>query len=96
MLELTEREGSVTFSVRVVPHASRTAIIGIHDQGLKIRLAAAPVDGAANEELIRYLSKGLAISQSEVEIVRGHTGRVKQVRVPADCTAKLLTLAGGR
>jgi uncharacterized protein len=49
--------------------------------GLKIRLTAPPVDGAANEALVRFLADRLRIAKSQVEIVSGHTGREKIIRI---------------
>jgi uncharacterized protein (TIGR00251 family) len=48
---------------------------------LKIRLTAPPVEGAANEALIRHLAEALSISRSQVEIVAGHTSRDKRIRI---------------
>jgi uncharacterized protein (TIGR00251 family) len=95
-LVLVEADGGITFSVRVVPRASRTGIAGLIDGALKVRIAAPPVDGAANEELIRGLAKLLELPMREVEIVRGHTGRSKLVRVPSHCAARLAELAQSR
>jgi hypothetical protein len=53
----------------------------MEDGSLKIRLTAPPVDGAANEALVKFLSDTLSISKSSVEIVSGHTGRQKIVRI---------------
>jgi uncharacterized protein (TIGR00251 family) len=49
--------------------------------GLKIRLTAPPVDGAANEALVKFLARSLGVSKSQVEIVSGHTSREKIVRI---------------
>jgi uncharacterized protein (TIGR00251 family) len=53
----------------------------MEDGSLKIRLTAPPVDGAANEALVKFLSDTLSVSKSQVEIVSGHTGRQKIVRI---------------
>ena len=65
------------------PRASRSEIVGLHGSPprLKIRIAAPPVDGEANEELIRFLSKTLHIAKSQFEIHSGHTGKFKEVHV---------------
>jgi uncharacterized protein (TIGR00251 family) len=78
---VTERDGSVTFEVRVVPRASRTAIVGVHGTALKISLSAPPVDGAANDALIAILAKALGVDRRSVGIVRGGHGRQKLVRI---------------
>ena len=75
------RDGRLIFRVRVVPRASRSEIVGEHNGALRVRLAAPPVDGAANEELIHVLAKSFKVSRSAVTIVSGHTGRLKQVSI---------------
>lgn len=72
---------SLTLDVRVVPRASRTEIVGSHDGALKIRIAAPPVDGAANEELIRLLAKSFSVPRSAVTITGGSTSKQKRVIV---------------
>jgi uncharacterized protein (TIGR00251 family) len=71
--------------VRVVPSASKTEIIGwMSDGSLKIRLAAPPVDGKANGELVSFLAKILGVSKNEIEIVSGQTSKKKTLRVPME------------
>ena len=67
----------------IQPRASKTSLVGEHDGRLKIRLAAPPVDGAANEALIRFLSDKLGVPRSSVSIMSGETGRRKTVRITA-------------
>ena len=69
------------FAVRVQPRASRTEIVGAHGDAIKIRVAAPPVDGAANKELIAFLSKKLGVSKSAVQVVKGVQGRDKLVEI---------------
>jgi hypothetical protein len=76
--------------VHVVPRARTTDIAGRHGDALKIRVAAAPVDGAANDELVRYLAERLAVPRSAVTIAAGHTGRRKTVKVAGLATADAL------
>lgn len=76
-----QTSGSVTIAVRIQPRASKNAIMRMEDGSLKIRLTAPPVDGAANEALIAYISKALGVSKSSVEIVSGHTTREKRIRI---------------
>ena len=70
-----------TISVRIQPRASKNSISRMEGGSFKIRLTAPPVDGAANEALIGYLAKALAVSKSSVEIVSGHTAREKRIRI---------------
>jgi uncharacterized protein len=74
-------EGGVRIRVRVQPRSSRTEIVGEHDGALRIRVAAPPVDGEANAELVRFLAKRLGVAKSRVRIVAGETGRLKTVEV---------------
>jgi len=76
-----EDEHAITLSVRVVPRASRSEITGYHDGALRIRVAASPVEGAANRELIRLLSKSFRVPQSAVTIISGSNSRNKIVRI---------------
>lgn len=81
--------------MHVVPRARTTDVAGRHGDALKIRLAAPPVDGAANEELVRFLAERLAVPRSAVTIAAGHTGRRKTVRIAGVATADVLrTLEG--
>jgi len=76
--------------VHVVPRARTTDVAGRHGDALKIRLAAPPVDGAANEELVRFLAERLAVPRSAVTIAAGHTGRRKTVKIAGVETADVL------
>ncbi|HEX8737815.1 MAG TPA: DUF167 domain-containing protein [Pyrinomonadaceae bacterium] len=81
MIQPAEKNNALVFTVRVVPRASKSEIVGSLDGALKIRLAAPPVDGAANEELIKLLSKTFGVSKSAIEILSGQTARTKQVKI---------------
>jgi uncharacterized protein len=72
---------SVTLSLRIQPRASKNEAIVMEGGGLKIRLTAPPVDGAANDALVRFLAETFAVSRSQVEIVSGHASRDKIVRI---------------
>ncbi len=80
-------------SVRAQPRASRSELAGEHDGALKVRLAAPPVEGEANRELVRFLAKLLDVARSRVAVVAGETGRNKVVEVegltPADVERRL-------
>lgn len=69
------------FSVRVIPRSSRTEIVGEYDGAVKIKIASPPVDGAANQELIRFLAKTFAISKSSVSIISGETSKHKRIKL---------------
>ena len=71
----------VRLRLRVQPRASRTEITGVHGGALRVRIAAPPVDGAANEALIRFLAERLGLPRSAVRLVAGETSRTKVVEV---------------
>jgi uncharacterized protein len=71
----------VTISLHVQPKASRTALAGEVGGSLKLRVAAPPVDGAANDEIVRFLSKLLRVPKSSIEIVSGVRSRKKVVLI---------------
>lgn len=93
MLDYKESGGAVTFGVRVVARASRSAVAGEHGGALRVRVAAPPVDGAANEELVRTLAKALNVPPRAVEIVSGLSSKMKSVRVRGANVEQLLRLA---
>lgn len=92
MIEFTSKDDSIIFNVRVVPRASKSEIVGEHGGALKIRIAAPPVDGAANAELIKLLSKEFGVPKSSVEIIGGQTSKTKQVKISNATDEKLLAI----
>ncbi len=88
--------GGVRLRIRVQPRASRTEVAGPHGGELRIRLQAPPVDGAANDALVRFLAGALGVPRSAVEIVSGLAARRKTVAVRGigEAAAERL-LAGG-
>jgi hypothetical protein len=93
MIRYTERDGALVFSVRVAPRAPKSAAAGEYDGALKVRVAAPPVDGAANEELVRLLAKALGVARADVELLSGLASRTKVVRVRGAKAEDLLRLA---
>jgi uncharacterized protein (TIGR00251 family) len=80
-LDLRDANGGITLRVRVQPRASRDALSGEREGALVVRLAAPPVEGAANEALARFLGKALGVAPSAVRVVSGASGRNKLVSV---------------
>jgi uncharacterized protein (TIGR00251 family) len=74
------KDGAI-LTVHLQPRASTTEYVGIHGDAIKIRVAAPPVDGAANDELIRFLARQLSIPTASVRIHSGASGRHKRVLV---------------
>ncbi len=71
----------VRINVYVQPRASKTAIAGMHDGCIKVRLAAPPVDGAANAALIEFIAERLGIAKSRVRLVSGASSRRKVLEI---------------
>ncbi len=76
-----ERDGGVVLHLVIQPKASKNQIVGPHGEParLKVRVAAPPVDGEANEELIAFLAKKLGVPKSFVTFLRGQTGKQKDL-----------------
>ena len=71
----------LVIKVRVMPRASKSAVSGETDGLWKVRIAAPPVDGAANTELIKLFAKALGIARSNIEIIGGAASRIKTLRI---------------
>jgi uncharacterized protein (TIGR00251 family) len=80
-LKVVAREGAVRIEVRARPRAHKSRLVGERDGALEVQLAAPPVDGAANEELVKTLARALGVAKSAVRIVRGEGGRDKLVEI---------------
>jgi uncharacterized protein len=78
---LSAHPKGVTISLHVQPKASRTELAGEAGESLKLRVAAPPVDGAANDEVVKWLSKQLKVPKSRIEIVRGNRSPKKIVLI---------------
>jgi uncharacterized protein len=72
---------SARINVYVQPRASKTVVAGMHDGCVKIRLAAPPVDGAANAALVEFVAEQVNVAKSRVRITAGLTSRRKTVEV---------------
>jgi len=73
--------GAVRVTVHVQPGASATAVAGPHGDAVKIRVAAPPIDNAANLALVEFLAERLGVPKHRVRVVRGATGRRKIVEI---------------
>jgi uncharacterized protein len=80
-LPVTAGAAGVTIAVRVIPRAARTKIDGVRNGALLVRLAAPPVDGAANDALIELLADVLECPRRQVSLVAGQTSRDKRILV---------------
>lgn len=94
------KTGKWVLSVHVQPNARETAIVGVHDGALRIRLAAPAVEGKANAALVSFLSERLGLARSLIAIRHGARGRRKQVELTAGADflpelSRRLARAGG-
>jgi uncharacterized protein (TIGR00251 family) len=95
VIQCSEKNGALLFTVRVVPRAGQSRVAGEHDGVLRVRVAAPPVDGAANKELVRTLARAFDVPARDVEITGGHTAKLKQIRVANASRERLVQLAQG-
>jgi uncharacterized protein len=89
MIKFSKKDEKLIFHVQVVARAALSEVVGEHNGALRVRVAAAPVDGAANRELIRTLAAAFGIPISRIEITRGHSGKLKTVSIGGLSTAVL-------
>lgn len=82
MLEwMNESPDGLDIRIKAIPRATKNEIQGVHDGALKIRLTTPPVDGKANQALIKFLSKQLKISKARIQLIQGETSRHKTLRI---------------
>jgi uncharacterized protein (TIGR00251 family) len=86
---IVDRPDGATLAVTVVPRAPRTEIAGTRDGALLVRLAAAPVEGAANAELLAFLARALEVPKQRLVLVAGDKHRSKRVHVRGVAAAML-------
>lgn len=80
--------------VKAVPGSSKTELVGLADNRLRIKIAAAPEDGKANAELIAFLAKKTGSSKSRIELISGEKSRLKTLALPLECLEPLRNLVG--
>ena len=86
------KDSGVELFLHCQPGAKKTEVKGVHGDRLKIRLAAPPVEGRANDALIAWLSKVLGVPSARIELMSGDTGRQKRVRIHGVELAEILNL----
>jgi uncharacterized protein len=98
MIDIKERPQGLFLRVYVQPRASKNQIVGAHQNALKIKLSAPPVEGAANKQCLEVLAKALGISKSTISITGGLTSRHKEICIkpqdPAHLKRMILHLRG--
>lgn len=81
MLGIQKTGNGVIFRIKVQPGAAKNEIVGVQEDALKIRINAPPVKGKANRALIDFLAEKLQVRKSEIEILSGHTSKIKKIKV---------------
>jgi hypothetical protein len=94
VVRIEERDGVITFAVRVQPRAARDEIVGEYQNALKIRLTAPPLDDRANEALRKLLAARLKVPQAAVRIAAGARSRTKRIEVSGVAASSVRALAG--
>ncbi|HRI39222.1 MAG TPA: DUF167 domain-containing protein [Nitrospira sp.] len=84
-----DSERGVLLTVHTQPNASRTECVGVHGDAIKIRVAARPIQGAANEELVRFIADRCSLARTQVQILGGAETRRKRLCVQG-VTAEIL------
>ena len=83
-------DGGIVFTVKIVPGSSKTAICGLLDEMIKIKLTAPPQKGKANQLLLQFLAKQLKVKKNSINITSGHSGPIKNIQVMDISAEKLL------
>jgi uncharacterized protein (TIGR00251 family) len=94
MLDIREDGRAVILKVRVQPRASANEVAGVFEGALRVRVTAPPVEGAANDACRTFFAEKLGVPLSRVEIVAGHRGREKRVRISGVGKERLLEMLG--
>ena len=86
-------DGRITLTLHIQPGAKKTETAGLHGDALKIRLAAPPVDGKANEALLRFVAETLGLPKSAVNLKSGQTSRRKVLEISGATSEAVAGLA---
>ena len=93
---LTEDDAGITLTLRVAPRARKSEIAGLHGEALKVRLAAPPVEGAANRALVAFLADCLGLRPQQISIEGGERSRQKRVCIVGVTAGELLEQLSAR
>jgi len=91
------KDNFVTLKIKAQPNSSKNEIVGLLDNALKIKIKAPAVEGAANKELIKFLSKSFKIAKSNISFISGQSSKIKIIKLPLnDSLEKFLKEFNGR
>lgn len=80
----------IVLKIYLQPKSSKNEVVGSYRDGIKVKITAAPIEGKANEALVRFLAKELGVSPSSVEIIRGHHSREKTLKISGNIDQELV------
>lgn len=86
------KETTLFLHIYLQPRASSNKIVGLHDDCLKIRITAPPIEGRANQYLIKFLAQHFQVTEAQVTITQGEQGRKKWVKIENPKNVELLTI----
>lgn len=89
---LQETNDGAVITVKAIPRASKTEIAGDDGEWLRVRVKAPPVDGKANEALVKFFADALGVPKGAISIVSGDTSRLKRIRVTGISAQNILSL----
>ncbi len=78
---LQETKDGVVLTVKAVPRAAKSEIAGVDDEWLRVRVKAPPVDGKANEALVKFFAEFFTVPKGSVSLVSGDTARLKRIKI---------------
>ncbi|MFZ5563971.1 MAG: DUF167 domain-containing protein [Thermodesulfobacteriota bacterium] len=81
MIPVKETLSTLSFPLLVVPRSSKNLVVGGHDNALKIKITAPPVEGKANEMCVAFLSRVMGLPKASITIISGAASRRKEVRL---------------
>ena len=95
-LDLRDSPEGASLTVRVKPRASKSRVVGVREGALEVAVAAPPVDGEANAELVAFLAKTFGVAKSALGLVSGESSRIKVLRVAGRSAAELRRALKGK
>ena len=94
MLDIKQEKDGASFAVKVAPRASQDKIDKVENGALKVRLTAPPVEGAANQALVKLLAKALGLAKGKVKVIKGQKSRGKRLLVEGLEPSQIIRLLG--
>lgn len=87
---ITIKENGLILSLHIQPKSSKNSVVGIYNGAFKLKIKAPPVDGAANKEIIKFVSKLIKVKKNSIKIVMGQTSKQKKIYIdkPKDQSLK--------